>query len=83
MITYGLVKEIYVLNHYIRVSYGIVACANAAEEGSATIVASARDLTTDRTRMTELVALCNSLRLDPVHLREVAEDFLQRPILKG
>ncbi len=34
------------------------------------------DLATDRRRVQTLVDLCNRLQLDPIHLKDVAEDFL-------
>ena len=34
------------------------------------------DLSTDRMAVEKLVGLCNDLRLDPIHLDDVVEDFL-------
>ena len=34
------------------------------------------DLSFDKQRVQDLVDLCNQLQLDPVHLLDVAEDFL-------
>ncbi len=34
------------------------------------------DLCTDKKEVDRLVDMCNALELDPIHLREVVEDFL-------
>ena len=75
-VTYGMTKEEYSLGADIRVSYGIVAYANAEEDNTATIVASVHDVTSDKKALSELVALCNRLELSLIHLDDVIEDFL-------
>ncbi len=75
-ITYGVTEEIYSLGNVSRTSYGIAAYADSAEDGTATIVASVRDVTTDKQALTGLVAHCNHLGLSTVHLMDVVEDFL-------
>ena len=55
---------------------GIAAYADAEEDGTATIVASVHDVTTDKQALDELVSLCNRLELSTVHLMDVVEDFL-------
>ena len=75
-VTYGVTEEIYSLGAASRVSYGIAAYADAEEEGTATIVASVHDVTTDKQALDELVSLCNRLELSTVHLMDVVEDFL-------
>lgn len=75
-ITYGITEETYSLGNTTRVSYGIAAYADADEDGTATIVASVRDITANRQALTELVSLCNSLELSTIHLMDVVEDFL-------
>ena len=59
-----------------RTSYGIVAYANAKQDDTATIVASVRDITSDKQRLRKLVDNCNRLELSTVHLHDVVEDFL-------
>ncbi len=76
MLTYGLVEEKYELNGQIRVAYGMVLYANAAEDGTATIIASARDLTSDKAQLEALAENCNTLELSPIHFDDVVEDFL-------
>ena len=75
-VTYGMTEERYFHGAESRVSYGIVAYADAKEDGSATIVAAVHDVTADRQALSELVALCNRLELSLLHLDDVIEDFL-------
>ena len=75
-VTYGVAEEIYSLGSSSRTSYGIAAYADADEDGTATIVASVHDVTTDKQAIDELVSLCNRLDLSTVHLIDVVEDFL-------
>ena len=75
-ITYAISKENYTFGNETRTSYGIVAYSNADQDGSKTIVASIRDITTDKTSLIKLVNDCNRLELSTVHLNDVVEDFL-------
>ena len=75
-ITYAVSEERYTFGNETRTSYGIVAYSNANQDGSKTIVASVRDVTSDKTKLTELVNDCNRLELSTMHLSEVVEDFL-------
>lgn len=75
-VTYAVVEEKYVLGEEKRTFYGIVAYANAEQDGTATIVASVRDITSDKQRLIKLVDDCNRLELSTVHLSDVVEDFL-------
>ncbi len=75
-LTYGLVEEKYTLKGQSRIAYGMVLYANAAEDGTATIIASARDLTSDKARLEALIGNCNTLELSPIHFDDVVEDFL-------
>ena len=75
-ITYAISKENYAFGNETRTSYGIVAYSNADQDGSKTIVASVRDITSDKTSLIKLVNDCNSLELSTVHLNDVVEDFL-------
>lgn len=72
--TYGLVREEYHLGGDCRVAYGIAAFAHPDETGSASIIASARDLSADRASVEALVRQCNERGLSPVHLCDVADD---------
>ena len=75
-ITYAIVKEIYTLGKENRVSYGISAYSHANENGTATIVASVHDITSNKKNLTKLVDVCNRLNLSTEHLFDVVEDFL-------
>lgn len=75
-ITYGTTEEIYSLNGISRTSYGIAAYSNAEVDGTATIVASVRDITPDREKVDKLVALCNQMELSTIHLCDVVENIL-------
>ena len=75
-ITYAVSEERYTFGNETRTSYGIVAYSNADQDGSKTIVASVRDVTSDKTGLIKLVDDCNRLDLSTVHLNDVVEDFL-------
>ena len=75
-ITYGMVEETYTAGENIRVSYGIVAYSDFERDGTATIVASAKDLSNDKQRVKDLVKICNLLKLSLLHFDEVVSDFL-------
>ena len=75
-ITYAVSEERYTFDNETRTSYGIVAYSNANQDGSKTIVASVRDVTSDKAGLTKLVNDCNRLELSTVHLSDVVEDFL-------
>ena len=75
-VTYAVAEEKYVIGNESRISYGIVAYSNTEQEGTATIVASIRDITSDKNRLKKLVDDCNRLELSTVHLHDVVEDFL-------
>ena len=75
-ITYAVAEERYTFGDEARISYGIVAYSNADQDGSRIIVASVRDVTSDKASLTKLVDDCNRLKLSTVHLNDVVEDFL-------
>ena len=75
-VTYAVAEEKYAFGEEKRTSYGIVAYANAEQNGTATIVASIRDITSDKNHLKKLVDDCNRLELSTVHLHDVVEDFL-------
>ena len=77
-ITYDIVEERYHLKGATRVAYGVVAYADAAELGTATIVASAHDVTSRRAEMEALVTDINEGRLSLYHFKEIVTDFLAR-----
>ncbi|MBE6557711.1 MAG: hypothetical protein E7661_01690 [Ruminococcaceae bacterium] len=75
-ITYGLIEEHYSLDNHERIAYGIAVYADAEEDHTATVVAAIHDITSDKPRLAELVRLCNHLKLSPIHLEDVVDDFL-------
>ena len=75
-ISYAISEERYTFGNETRISYGIVAYSNADQEGSKTIVACVRDVTSDKASLSKLVNDCNRLELSTVHLSDVVEDFL-------
>ena len=74
-VIYGITKEVYSLGADSRTSYGIVAYADAEENGTSTIVASVHDITSDKQALSDLIFLCNLLELSAIHLNDVIEDF--------
>jgi len=75
-ITYGVSKEIYSYKGISREAYGLVAYADAELDGTATIVASANDLSCDEIKLQELANKCNKEKLLLVHFNDIVEDFL-------
>ncbi len=72
MITYKLSEESFESDDgdsYI--SFGVI-----AESDKGKIIASVLDLSTERSEVERLISLCNELELDPIHLNDVAEDFV-------
>ncbi len=72
MIRYGVVREEYALDGGIRVAYGIAVYA----EENAAVVASVRDVSSDRATVERFVKQCEQLALSPLHLSEAVEDLL-------
>ncbi len=75
-ITYVITEEIYSFGNMTRVSYGVVAYADSDEDGTAAIVVSVHDITSDRQALDETVSRCNYKKLSTIHLNDVIEDFL-------
>ena len=75
-VTYAVSEEKYAFGEECRKSYGIVAYSNADQDGTKTIIASVRDITSNRDALARLVSDCNRLELSTMHLNDVVEDFL-------
>ena len=75
-ITYGVSKEIYSYKGITREAYGLVAYADAELDETATIVASANDLSCNEIKLQELANKCNEGKLELVHFNDIVEDFL-------
>ena len=75
-VTYGVIRENYILGATERTAYGIAAYANADTDNSATVIARIGDVTSDENKALELAELCTRLELSPMHLHDVVEDFI-------
>ena len=75
-VTYGVIRENYILGAAERTSYGIAAYSDADIDGLATIIAHVSDITSDEAKAVELAELCTRLELSPMHLYDVVEDFI-------
>ena len=77
-ITYTLTERICESDDGVSKSYGIAVCTNTDRDQTTSVLTSIQDITTDRDALDELVNLCNSMELSPLHIRDVIEDFLVR-----
>ena len=75
-ISYGMIEETYYCDGKGRVSYGVAVYADSALDGSAIVVESFHDITSDREALSELIDTCNELQLAQIHIADVIEDFL-------
>ena len=75
-VTYGVIEETYSIGSNKRTAYGIAAYSAAEIDGTSTIVASVRDISSDRGALEALAERLTCLELSPTHLDEVVEDFL-------
>lgn len=75
-ITYGVTEEVYSLSGNSRRSYGIAVYSNSEIDGTATVLTSVNDISSDREKLEELVEICNRAELSLIHLNDVINDFL-------
>lgn len=75
-ITYGVSKKAYLYEGTTREAFGLVAYAEL--DGTATIVATANDLSSDEIKLQELANKCNEDKLELVHFNDIVEDFIAR-----
>ncbi len=75
-VTYEITEEKYTLGEESRISYGIAAYSSPDHCGTATIVASVHDVTSNKEGLSRLVDDCNRLQLSTLHLSDIVEDFL-------
>ncbi len=73
---YKILEQHCCLENDICQSYGIAAYTFAESTSSSAIVAVVNNITSDRQRLSNLVQQCNLLKLSPIHLKDVVEDFL-------
>ena len=69
-ITYIINETALTVNEKTEISYGI-SCFEDGHE-----IERIKDLSTNHNKVKQLVDTCNKLQLDPVHLNDVAEDFI-------
>ena len=75
-VSYAIIEEKYTLGNESRISYGIAAYSNVKENGTATVVASVHDVTSNKEELMKLVDSCNRLKLSTLHLSDAVEDFI-------
>ena len=75
-VSYAIIEEKYTLGNENRISYGIAAYSNVKENGTATVVASVHDVTSNKEELMKLVDSCNRLKLSTLHLSDAVEDFI-------
>lgn len=72
--TYILVRNTYEMGENTRIGFGIAAVEK--ETDGAIILESFSDLSSDVTKVEQLVRISNQEGLDPIHLCDVVQDFL-------
>ena len=68
---YQVIESRVEIDGVIYTSYGI-GCENAGN-----LLFQINDLSINKDRVSKLVYLCNDLQLDPIHIDDVVEDFLE------
>ena len=76
-ITYSIAEERYAIGNNVRTSYGVVVYADAEPDGTATVIASFRDLFGDREILERFVEKCNRDDLSLIHIGEAIADLLE------
>ena len=71
---YVVVRSSYKDKKGFHVNYGLA--LTEVQDGVATVLVAACDLSTSRKRVARLAGLCNQLQLDPLHFEDVVADFL-------
>ena len=72
---FGITEQTHTLDGKIRISFGIAVYSDPESEGTATILESVGDISSNRQNLLELIDKCNSLELSIIHLYDVIEDF--------
>lgn len=75
-ITYGTIMEIYTLGDNKRISYGIAVYSDTNHSGTATIILSIHDISSEKKQIDDIVSHCNFYHLSPEHLADVIDDFM-------
>lgn len=72
--TYCIRIENYLSGNISRITYGIAAIYR--EDDFLLVIDAVSDVSSDLQSVQKLVKLCNSLKLSPIQLRDVLDDFL-------
>ena len=72
--TYILVRNTYEMGENTRFGFGIAAVEKDTE--ASIVLDFFSDLSSDVTKVEQLVRLSNELGLDPIHLDDIVQDFL-------
>lgn len=68
---YELIEGIFTIEAHEHIGYGIsVKCVNSLKP------LFFHDISTNKEDIVNLISLCNKLQLDPIHIRDVIDDFL-------
>lgn len=73
--TYILTRNIYEMGANTRIGFGIAAMEK--ETDGAIVLESFSDLSSDVAKVEQLVRISNEIGLDPIHLLDVVQDFLE------
>ena len=71
---YIIVRNEYIDGENTRISYGIAAIENC--DGVISVLKSVSDVSSDFSEVENLVNVCNSKELDPIHIEDIINDFL-------
>ena len=71
---YIVVQSMYKNGDSTRIGFGIAAVEEY--DGVTTVLESISDISSDIEPIERLVKVCNNLQLEPIHLQDVATDFL-------
>ncbi len=69
---YKITEDTYLLEDSKHIGYGI----SVSEKKTGRKILHIEDITVSKAKLSELVTLCNSLELSPIHIYDVIEDFL-------
>lgn len=75
-ITYTVTDNISSHGGSDRISYGIDVYISTDKDSAASVIASVKDITSDKSKLAALVRKCNDLQLSPIHLYDVIEDLI-------
>lgn len=77
-VAYEMIGEVHTHGEHAYLSYGIAAYVDAETNEAKQVIAHVSDVSPNRSTLEPLVQMCNMLRLSPIHLVDVVEDFLNK-----